>query len=572
MNREGTPPAAVFDPAAEEVPPVLQEILKRSDLHVVLLVAADAEGPAQDMAVRMAEERGRLQLGTILADADLDAPRLHAHVGLPNHEGLTDLFLFGASVNRVALTPEGERFRFIPAGPYAPDPAEVLESTRWDHIASEMSEADTMLLVFAPAGAPGLGTVSGRADGAIIMAPPGAVDRVTNRLAPNCTVLAALTAPGPDTAPSGAAEAEPGEGADTAAPAPGSTLVGGAAAAAATAGAVGAAGTAGAEPRQGEPADSPASPGQESEAGEDETVVGDGGAVDDQALASGAGAEGAGQPHDEAATAEGATAPAASPEAESDLTEPHVTRKEPDDRRHFPIVLIVLLVALLAGWFGYQHFFAPALIQEPVEPEVVEAPPAERGDPVETPLPYSVAVEAHQDLASALERVRRLNETDSDATFYLAPVTVNGGLFYRLLAGPATDRESATTLMEELVASGHKTAVDEWAVLPTSHAFLLGEFHTLEEAEARVDSLTGLGVPVYRLPLRYEGGQLGYRVYGGAYTSETEAAVMRGLLEEAGVEGELVTRTGDAAGTGGAARSGDPSRPGDAAGTDDADS
>ncbi|HSH44980.1 MAG TPA: hypothetical protein VK966_03945, partial [Longimicrobiales bacterium] len=134
MNREGTPPAAVFDPSAEEVPPVLREILVRTDLPVLLLVAADAEGPAQDMAVRMAEVRSRAHLPTLLADADLDAPRLHAHLGLPNHEGLTDLFLFGASVARVALSPEGETFRFIPAGAYAPDPAEVLESTRWDHI------------------------------------------------------------------------------------------------------------------------------------------------------------------------------------------------------------------------------------------------------------------------------------------------------------------------------------------------------------------------------------------------------------------------------------------------------
>jgi hypothetical protein len=169
----------------------------------------------------------------------------------------------------------------------------------------------------------------------------------------------------------------------------------------------------------------------------------------------------------------------------------------------------------------------------------------ERGDPVETPIPISVAVEAHQDLASAWDRVRTLQQSEPDLHFFLAPVAVRDVLYYRLLAGPVADREAGASLMERLVERQHKTAVDPWAIRPTEQAFLLGEFDGREEAQARVDSLATLEIPTYIVPIRYDPGAPRYRVYGGAYESEAEASVMRDMLVEAGLEARLVPRTGE---------------------------
>lgn len=474
MSPEGTP-AAVFDPASGELPEALDAALEGSDATILLLVASDSEPAAPEMAIALAAARADRGVDTILADADLDAPRLHTLLGAENLEGVVDLFLFGASLQRVTTRPEGRPFLFIPAGGYAPDPGEILTSQRWDRIADELGGGRALLLVFVPAGAPGLAELSGRIGQAVVLADPGGAARVAERLHPTCRVLATVQSQPSEEMAAGTAE--------------GAGVV-----AAATRGEV--------------PIDHV--PTGAAEAGGTDT-----------------------------ATRAGRV------ETEPDLTEPVVIRETPQRQRRSPLVLILLAVALLAAWFGYQHFFA-ARPAEPTVPLEAVAPERERGDPVETPLPFSVAVEAHQDFRSAMDRVAQLSGADPEITFYLAPVSVNGDLFYRLMAGPATDQESATALMQRLVEREHRTAMDEWAIRPTTYAFLLGEFEEREAARARVDSLGSRGIPAYVLPVRFEGGQRSYRVYGGAYQNEGEAGVMRELLENEGVEAELVTRTGEA--------------------------
>jgi cell division septation protein DedD len=155
-----------------------------------------------------------------------------------------------------------------------------------------------------------------------------------------------------------------------------------------------------------------------------------------------------------------------------------------------------------------------------------------------------VAVEAHQDLDAAKERLARLRRAEPGIRFYLAPVSVNGSLFYRVLAGPVADREAGTALMRLLVDGGHKTAFDSWAVRPTTYAFHLGEYEAEEAARARVAELEGLGIPTYVVTVRYEPGPPRHRVYGGAFENRAAASVMQGMLDDAAVDAELVERVG----------------------------
>lgn len=227
-----------------------------------------------------------------------------------------------------------------------------------------------------------------------------------------------------------------------------------------------------------------------------------------------------------------------------DLTEPVVFRSDRKSRRGpAPLLLILLLAALAAAaWLAYQEYrTTPA--PPPAEPAPAAAEPV-RGEPVETPIPISVAVEAHQDLASAQERLNALRAASPGIRFYLAPVAVREVLYHRLLAGPVEDRAAGEALMERLVAAGYKTASDPWAVRPTELAFHLGEFDSREAAGRRIAALAEQGIPAYVVPIAYDPGPDHYRVYGGAYESESEAAVMREMLNEAGVQARLVSRTG----------------------------
>ena len=256
---------------------------------------------------------------------------------------------------------------------------------------------------------------------------------------------------------------------------------------------------------------------------------------------------GAGDMPDGAPVAAAGGAPAAIPE-EPDLSEPPILRDPPKSRRVSPLLLVALAIAAGAGaWFLYQEY-GPAGEVATGAPAVAEAAPPpsepERGEPVETPVPISVAVEAHQNLESAWQRARTLSEEEPSVRFYLAPVSVNETLYYRLLAGPVATRDAGMALMRRLVEADHKTAFDSWAVRPTELAFHLGEYDTRQEAGTRVDSLWSQGVPAYVVEVDYEPGEPRYRVYGGAFENESDAGVMQQMLEEAGVEARLVPRTG----------------------------
>ncbi len=230
------------------------------------------------------------------------------------------------------------------------------------------------------------------------------------------------------------------------------------------------------------------------------------------------------------------------------LMEPVVFRSDKRRRRLAPLLWVLLVVAVGAGgWFAYQEYLAtptPPPAVQPTPDAAAEAPEPEP-QPVETPIGFSVAVEAHQDLGAARERLDRLQRSDRNVTFYMAPVSIGGSVWYRVLAGPVTDRETGLALMRKLVDANLKTAFDDWAVRPTTYAFLLGELDTREEAQARVTALAQQDIPAYVVPIRYEPEGVRYRVYGGAFENQTAAAVMQEMLINAGIDARLVERVGE---------------------------
>lgn len=450
------------------MPPALHPAIIESDSPILLLVAPDTGDAAARVAIALAEARTDSGSTVILADASLRQGRLQELLDVENLEGLADVFLFGASLDRVRTRPDTRAFDFVPTGAYVPDRLAILEGSRWDGLARSLRADGERLFVFVPADTPGLSTLSRRAGQAVLIGDAPSVERAAARLDPGCQIVAVV-----------------------------------------------------------EPVSAMA-PGR---------------------LAAEAGA---------------ATDPAAATIFdEPELSEPVVF--EPDRRRRRairPLLLILLLAALaVAAWFAYREYFAPTTATRPAEAAAETVVESERGDPVETPLPVSVALEAHQDLETGLERLAALRRAEPGIEFYLAPVAVRDVLYYRLLAGPVADRESGERLMARLVEGGYKTAEDPWAVRPTSHAFHLGEFDREEAARARVRELSewtvevengeggpverAVPIPAYVVPIRYEAGSRRFRVYGGAYESDGEAEVMREMLTEAGLEPRLVARTGE---------------------------
>jgi cell division septation protein DedD len=121
----------------------------------------------------------------------------------------------------------------------------------------------------------------------------------------------------------------------------------------------------------------------------------------------------------------------------------------------------------------------------------------------------------------------------------IAPVSVNGRVFHRVLLGPATDSASAEALATR-VAQEVGISRSEWIVRATPVAFLLGEIPNQDAATRRVAVLRGLNVQAYMLAVDFADGSVRYRVYAGAYADSEEASYLQSHLINQGLDNATV--------------------------------
>src|SRR5690606_38446397 len=100
---------------------------------------------------------------------------------VPDAEGMTDVFLYGASLRRVARAAEGGFF-FAPAGTPAVDASGVFGSPRWALLPQGFQQAAAHMVVLLSSGDPGFEGVLGHADRVVILSRPSEGDALMERL------------------------------------------------------------------------------------------------------------------------------------------------------------------------------------------------------------------------------------------------------------------------------------------------------------------------------------------------------------------------------------------------------
>lgn len=135
--------------------------------RVVALVSSDGatgEGWAPSAALDLCRSWSGQGARVMLVDAGLESPSLHTAADVANREGLVDAVLYGASIEKVARTPQGAAHFLVTAGAPVAEPASIARNARWDRIREGMQEAGVTLVLYLPAGDPGtaafLGSVS----------------------------------------------------------------------------------------------------------------------------------------------------------------------------------------------------------------------------------------------------------------------------------------------------------------------------------------------------------------------------------------------------------------------------
>jgi hypothetical protein len=119
-----------------------------------------------------------------------EVPPLQAFVHGEDYHGIVDSFLYGVSLNKIAHAVDETGSLFIlPSGSEPVLQAEIYTSDRWRRLASGFREVGALLLLVAPADAPGLADLIETLGGAVIVGNAAAL------LPPETRVIAMASAP-----------------------------------------------------------------------------------------------------------------------------------------------------------------------------------------------------------------------------------------------------------------------------------------------------------------------------------------------------------------------------------------
>jgi hypothetical protein len=536
-----------------------------------------------------------------LMDLGLESPSLHEVLKLPNEEGVSDAFLFGASVQRIARpTPDGSIF-FASAGTPTVDPEEVLSHSRWNDLAGGFSETDATLLLFLPTEIPGADSILNLATDVIFLAAEGesadallgsASVKLVATLGPLASLRERALDPGevekpparggmasiptttafPDSGGREASQAlEPGppdeeelasqfrlpegfhltdaeEEPEETHVAPEPTLV---------------------RPDQGstwktesDPLDVPDFVAEFAELPPlDDAVTGAGAAARDLGglgndLVSG---PDFGSPPRESRGSEkspevsllGRGGVPQEKDGELPQEEPQVAAPRSRPRRRPPprkrpagsllAVLLVLAAVTVTAGTVFGVFTLPGFgVFKGLKEGLPEPPLALPGpQPNEPLLRYSLELfRYHEDeLTYAAQMRDELRSRLPDLLFVLAPDASRGGLTWALLAGPAQTLIDVENVRAAVGTVITREDAGSWRVRETPRGFVLGEAGTLGEAQELLSSAEEKGVFGYVLHATFPGGTDAFLVLAGAFRDVEEARAMQAILRREGFTG-----------------------------------
>ena len=562
MRLNAWPPAESFDPRASDLTPLpwFEEVAGRA-----ILVVASARARREDWSAAtvtaLAENLAAAGARVLVADLTFDHTNLADRLAVPNDEGLSDVFLYGASLGHVIHGVPGHGFDLVPPGAFVPDPADLMRDRGWDALLEEILLQGRTLLVYAGAEVAGITALSTRIRDVVVLTSSGEAEAIAGLLSDACRVHSVLMPPAP--APS--------------VPSP-----------------------------RPAPARDPESPEPELRRADDETDRAPAKSFEQLRIPRDAEREALiaelrarqraalmappSEPSPDPAPApETPLSPSPSPDlGPAEVRPPSQSLSpspSPSPSPDFGLIPPELLLTRRPGRRGValeppitEPTFVDALSLQPPRKgrralvfglsfltvavvvvaawimarrhlDAAEVPPAEAPavlTPVGSakPLPYAVAVEAHQHLPLALERVESLRRAEPEIGFYIAPFLIGNELWYRILAGPVADSGAGSALLTYLLDKQHKTGATPNDLRRDPLAFLIGDFRSEGDANKRRQEIEALGIPGYIVPsVAPDGGAL-YRVYAGAYSGTAEANIMRQLLRSAGLPDSLVERTG----------------------------
>lgn len=143
-----------LSPAAEAYRSLQVNLLfSRSADHPLRTVTITSATPAEGKsttALNLAAVLSQQGKRTLLVDADLRNPRLHKALGLLRNPGLSNVLVGDCTASEAIRREVLPMLDVLPAGPFPPNPAELLSSTRLRTLLEELREEYDWVLLDAP--------------------------------------------------------------------------------------------------------------------------------------------------------------------------------------------------------------------------------------------------------------------------------------------------------------------------------------------------------------------------------------------------------------------------------------
>lgn len=156
----------------------LEFLSAKKPLHVILVSSSAAADGKSTVAANLAASLAQAKKRVILIDADFRNPSLHKMISGEIKGGLCDICLGSAQIEESLNSLHLENLKVIPAGLIPPDPTELLGSPQMSDVLSKLIDmSDYVILDCPPMFLSDTIVLSGKADGILLVARPGATHK-----------------------------------------------------------------------------------------------------------------------------------------------------------------------------------------------------------------------------------------------------------------------------------------------------------------------------------------------------------------------------------------------------------
>lgn len=162
-----------FDPSEGAIPEAMAAMAagegRPQIIALLMMPGIDARWGAE-ASVGIARAWGETGGSVLLSDLDLREPMLHEVLGHENGQGVSDILLYGVSVQHAAFASEKGSFLVATAGTPVADPEVVLAHPRWEAVTRGLRDSGVSALLHLPYDLPGASSVLAWTDHVVVFA------------------------------------------------------------------------------------------------------------------------------------------------------------------------------------------------------------------------------------------------------------------------------------------------------------------------------------------------------------------------------------------------------------------